>query len=306
MNRIFSHGKLLLTSEYVILDGALALGVPTKLGQEMLIDENLSFCNIINWEAYHQGKKWLDIQIDYLNWKILSTNSIHNANFILEILKNIQALSSTKLQGNASYNIKTNLQFPHNFGLGSSSTLIANLAKWSEVDAFELNTMFFGGSGYDIVIAMEEHAILYQIIDNQRKITKIDFCPSFKNDLIFIYLNRKQNSREGIDLFKSKKYLEPLSQYFSELTKKVIACKDLNTFSILMNIHEEKLSQVLNIKTAKELYFSDCPYFIKSLGAWGGDFIMSFKFDGYEKYFKQKGFYSIFDWDELILNNCKV
>ena len=31
---LFSPGKLLLTSEYVVLDGALALAVPTQWGQE--------------------------------------------------------------------------------------------------------------------------------------------------------------------------------------------------------------------------------------------------------------------------------
>jgi len=33
----YSHGKLLLTAEYVILDGAKALALPTKFGQEMEI-----------------------------------------------------------------------------------------------------------------------------------------------------------------------------------------------------------------------------------------------------------------------------
>jgi len=34
MSRIFSPGKLMLTSEYFALDGTLVLAVPTKLGQE--------------------------------------------------------------------------------------------------------------------------------------------------------------------------------------------------------------------------------------------------------------------------------
>lgn len=34
MGSIFSPGKLLLTSEYFVLDGALALAVPTIPGQE--------------------------------------------------------------------------------------------------------------------------------------------------------------------------------------------------------------------------------------------------------------------------------
>lgn len=39
MNTIFSHGKLLLSSEYVILDGALALAIPTQMGQSFSFEE---------------------------------------------------------------------------------------------------------------------------------------------------------------------------------------------------------------------------------------------------------------------------
>ena len=53
MSPIFSPGKLLLTSEYVVLDGALALAVPTKWGQEFFFDEINDDKSTIFWEAYH-------------------------------------------------------------------------------------------------------------------------------------------------------------------------------------------------------------------------------------------------------------
>ena len=53
-------------------------------------------------------------------------------------------------------------------------------------------------------------------------------------------------------------------------------------------------------KTSKEKYFENCPVFIKSLGAWGGDFVMSRKFSGFEDYFSGKGFSTVFEWNELI------
>ena len=68
-----------------------------------------------------------------------------------------------------------------------------------------------------------------------------------------------------------------------------------------MNLHEKKLSQFLELKTVKEIHFPDYPVFIKSLGAWGGDFVMSKKFDGYQKYFTKKGFKNVFTWQDLIL-----
>ena len=120
----FSTGKLLLTSEYVILDGALALAVPTRLGQEFSCEENTTAPHHILWEAFHQNKPWLKIKINYKNWKIIETNIPSSAQFILKTLQIIQKLSLDKFKDKTSYHIKTNLQFPANFGWGSSSTQI--------------------------------------------------------------------------------------------------------------------------------------------------------------------------------------
>ena len=67
-----------------------------------------------------------------------------------------------------------------------------------------------------------------------------------------------------------------------------------------MEVHESKLSKFLGIETVKEKHFENCPVFVKSLGAWGGDFVMSTKFNGFEDYFKEKGFSVIFDYQNLI------
>jgi len=55
MNAIFSPGKLMLTSEYFAIDGALVLAVPTKLGQEFFFEEKEDGKLLIFWEAYHSG-----------------------------------------------------------------------------------------------------------------------------------------------------------------------------------------------------------------------------------------------------------
>ena len=301
MNYFFSHGKLLLTSEYMILDGALALAIPTQFGQKLTIQEIEDAQSLIIWESLCQNQLWVKTKINYKNWKILESNLTDSALFIMNIIKEIQKLSSDKFKKNTSYLIKSNLQFPQNFGLGSSSTLLTNLAKWAKINPFELNENILGGSGYDIAVAQNSSAILYQVKDKIRHIENINFSPKFKNELLFIHLNQKQNSREGIKLYHSKNKSQQLIQEFSEITKSIVQCNDINSFSELINLHEKKLSQFLGLKTAKEIYFSDCPVFIKSLGAWGGDFVMSKKFDGYQKYFTQKGFKNVFTWQNLIL-----
>ena len=98
-NHIFSPGKLLITSEYFVLDGALALAVPTRLGQDFYSEEEKDGASMVFWEALHENKPWLSIQLDYKNWEIVQTNLPESAAFILKVLQNVQKLSTEKLQG---------------------------------------------------------------------------------------------------------------------------------------------------------------------------------------------------------------
>lgn len=289
----------MLTSEYFAIDGALVLAVPTKLGQEFFFEAKEDGKSLIFWEAYHQNKFWLKAVIDYKNWQVLETNIPSSAEFIVKTLMNVQQLSNIKFKSNLTYHLKTNLQFPADYGLGSSSTLMNNLAEWAEIDPFHLNTISLGGSGYDIAVAKEKSAVLFQS-KPEIKYEKVDFNPSFKNELIFIHLNQKQDSREGINFYKSKKKSPELVNEFSDITKKIMLCNELENFSELMMIHECKIADFLEISTVKEKFFSDCPSFVKSLGAWGGDFVMSAKFGGFKDYFWEKGFSTVFEWENII------
>ena len=290
----------MLTSEYFAVDGALVLAVPTKLGQEFFFEEKQDGQSLIFWEAYHQNKPWLKAVIDYKKWQILETNITTSAEFILKTLKNVQNLSETKFKINDSYFLKTNLQFPSDYGLGSSSTLMNNLAEWSNINPFQLNTLMLGGSGYDIAVANAKSAVLFR---NKPEIhfEKVNYNPPFKDQLIFIHLNQKQDSREGINHYKSKNKSQEMVSGFSNLTKKILICDELENFSQLMMLHEQRISKFIEIPTVKTLYFNDCPTFVKSLGAWGGDFVMSSKFEGFQDYFSGKGFTTIFEWGDLIL-----
>ncbi|MBV8324734.1 GYDIA family GHMP kinase [Chryseobacterium sp.] len=299
MNAIFSPGKLMLTSEYFAIDGALVLAVPTRLGQEFFFEEIDNGQSLIRWEAYHQNILWLTAVIDYRDWQILETNIPSSAEFIVKTLKNVQQLSDIQFKNDFTYHVKTNLQFPSDFGLGSSSTLMNNLAEWAKIDPFHLNTVSLGGSGYDIAVAKEKAAVLFR---NQPEIRyeKVNFNPSFKNELIFIHLNQKQDSREGIRLYKSKTRSQKQVDEFSDITKKILLCSELEKFSELMVIHEHKIADFLEIPTVKDRLFPDCPVFIKSLGAWGGDFVMSSKFGDYKNYFWEKGFTTVLEWSDII------
>ena len=57
--------------------------------------------------------------------------------------------------------MNTHLEFPRDWGLGSSSTLINNVAQWAQVDPFELHFKVSNGSGYDIACAKRRYPIVY-------------------------------------------------------------------------------------------------------------------------------------------------
>ena len=299
MGGIFSPGKLMLTSEYFAMDGALVLAVPTQLGQEFFYEEKDDEKSLIFWEAHHQNKLWLKAVIDYRKWRVIETNIPSSAEFILKTLKNVQALSEIKFKNNFTYYLKTNLQFPADYGLGSSSTLMTNLAEWAKIDPFHLNKISLGGSGYDIAVAKEQSAVLFQSVP-EIKYEKVNFNPPFKDDLIFLHLNQKQDSREGINFYRSKNKSQKLVDEFSDITRNVLLCNELEKFSELMLIHEQKISDFLEIPTVSDRFFADCPVFVKSLGAWGGDFVMTSKFDGFKDYFWGKDFKTIFEWSGII------
>lgn len=300
MSKVFSPGKLLLTSEYVVLDGALALAVPTKLGQELSYSELTTKGHQVEWRALHEGELWLHCVIDYEENKVISTNREKEAEFVLKVVGEVKKLSSVRMQHGESYQLWTNLEFPSNYGLGSSSTLMNNLSEWAQIDPFVLNENSLGGSGYDIAVAREKAPLLYQLTSEGRKVEKVNLDFGFKDSLLLVHLGKKQDSREGIKQYRSKRIDPALIEEFSALTWEVLSCDSLNVFEDLMLIHEEKIASFLGIATVKETLFNDVPVFVKSLGAWGGDFVLTRKFEGFEEYFREKGFHTILEWSDLV------
>ena len=73
----YGHGKLLITGEYFVLDGALALAVPTKFGQSLRVKELNSSDNILYWIALdNTGKPWLQLTFDKENFTCLDSSTV--------------------------------------------------------------------------------------------------------------------------------------------------------------------------------------------------------------------------------------
>ncbi|MEL1243743.1 GYDIA family GHMP kinase [Flavobacterium sp. DGU11] len=299
----YSNGKLLLTGEYTVLDGAVALALPTSFGQYLDIEELAD--GIIQWKSLDSdGSVWLKAEIPQAAIFENRQDGTPETNTLINILHEARKANPSVLDGNTGLNITTRLTFPRNWGLGSSSSLINNIAQWFGIDAFQLLNNSFGGSGYDIACAQNITPILYSLEDGRPVVKPISFDPVFANNLYFVYLNRKQNSRQAIAAYRDKRdEIVPVISEINSLTYAIAEASNLSKFASLLERHEEMMSGVLKMPTVKEALFPDFNGTVKSLGAWGGDFVLAVSDEDPTTYFRTKGFGIVVPYREMILRS---
>lgn len=270
------------------------MAVPTVLGQSMQVRDGES--EVLQWRATDEkGKEWFSASFIASGLEIKSSTDKHIAQSLRNILLKAKAENSEFEPLGKSINMQ--LEFPRNWGLGSSSTLICNIAKWAEVDAFALSDASFGGSGVDIAVGMVGSELIYQ---RPPAWDSFVWNPPFKDKLWFIHLNRKQDSRESIGSFDSTKLGPQDLEQFSRWTEIISKCSDLDEFQFILSQHENRLSEILGITRIKDQYFSDYSQLIKSLGGWGGDFVLAVGEQAQMNYFKEKGFDTIIPFKQMV------
>ncbi len=296
----YSPGKLLITSEYCVLDGAKALALPTKKGQWMKIEPIAE--PLIHWKSYtHTNTLWINAFFSIKNFDPVEANGteLFLIDRIQMILKTMRALNPEFCS--TGYRVTTTLEFNQQWGLGSSSTLIYNLSQWAQVNPFELLDKTFGGSGYDVAVAKAKQSIYYTRNEYNPTIEPVCFNPPFKKELFFIYLNKKQHSQKEVKAYyeRHKKLDEKFIQKINDITIAIAEAQTLSKFNDLIEEHEDLIGSLLNQSPIKKRLFHDFEGKIKSLGAWGGDFILATGLKS-PLYFKEKGFETIQMFDELI------
>ncbi|MBT8303985.1 MAG: GHMP kinase [Bacteroidia bacterium] len=309
MHYFYSHGKLLLTSEYVVLDGALSLSLPTKKGQSLTI-EALSE-PLIDWTSLDdEGNVWFEqtfsmdqiISVSGLNHDYPRSIGKNILDTLIGLLGKAKSLNPSFLSQRHGFKVTTTLEFPRDWGLGSSSTLINNIADWAQLDAFELLESTFKGSGYDIACARSNGPITYQLNGKKRITKEVSFQPIFSKNLFFVHLNKKQDSREGILSYRTKgKVHTGTINELSDITTQILKCNSLSDFENLLIRHESIISNLIDEVPIKNRVFNDYNGAIKSLGAWGGDFILATSRNDPSEYFQSKGFHTIIPYGEMIL-----
>lgn len=287
----------------MVMEGARALALPLRYGQELSVIQDALIPRILVSSYDEKGNCWFESRFDANSLRTDDTDPVSKR--FEDLLNIIGHLKPASIMGKGLH-FTFNMDFNRKWGLGSSSTLVFLVSKWAGIDPYRVQFRLFGGSGYDIACAGAEHPIMYSRYPGP-SIDRVDFNPPFSDRLFFVYQNRKQDSREGIEHFekalqtnKSKKV-----EQFNALTDGFIKAKEQSVFNELMKAHEEEIGAMLSMQPVQQQFFPDFQGAIKSLGAWGGDFMLaSHTYDSEDEmrdYFKEKGYETVLSYSEMVL-----
>jgi len=303
-----AHGKLLLSAEYIVMHGATALAVPLKKGQSLEIKHTESNL-IFSWKAYFNNKLWFEADYDSATLKILDTSDRDMALGLKNLLEACIELMPSFQESLFRKDATTRLDFSPDYGFGSSSTLISLLAEWAEVNPLDLHFMVSEGSGYDVACALADGPISYKLRDTLPQYRHIPFRPSFHENIWFAWLGRKQATEKHLREVapRIKPGFETIYK-FSELTRAMIEARTLDEFRKVMDAHEDELSKILGMEKISSS-FRSLPGSMKSLGAWGGDFVMiatEADRETLRKYLEENGIQILYSYKELVYEKDNV
>ena len=305
LERYYSNAKLMISGEYLVLKGSVSLAVPLKLGQSLIINPRKDGNHMIEWKAWFREKLVFETEIEYSRFTVQNTNNEVMSEKLVQLLLGAQNLNPEFLKASDSCEITSRADFDLEWGLGSSSSLISNIAYWANVDPYKLNRLAFNGSGYDIACARATKPILYSIVNGLPGIEEVDFYPTFSDKLYFVFLGIKQDTRQSLKINGSR--LNDITEHeihvVSEISKHLLTARDLEEFEVYILNHEKILGDILGMMPIKYRIFPDFQGEIKSLGAWGGDFVLvTWKgtSENLTKYFTQKGYSVIYSFSEFI------
>lgn len=291
----YASGKLLLFGEYLVLRGSKSLSIPLEAGQSLKIVPNNT--NRITWDCFEGDHQWLHIVLND-EFEIVQTWDKEKAQIVVSLLKYLSTeIPHLKIVGNQ---FRFDINFHRHYGFGTSSTFISLLSQWSGIDPYILLERSFGGSGFDIATATAQTPIIYRMPGHE--ISPVHISENIQQHLLFIYTGKKQFSDKEVEVFKNIQTAPSDIQKMDKIIGSVVSCNDISEFESLMHQSEDLLSGILKYPSIKSSYFEDYSFAIKSLGAWGGDFIMAtFRNENTARdYFKEKNYQPIFNYKQLI------
>ena len=307
MKKYHAHGKLLITGEYLVLKGAIALAIPLNEGQTLSVETSNEVGLL--WRAETLNGLWFEAKYNP-NLTILESTDYKKAVDLQRmLLKSVEQDPSIHAKLNHS-SVTTMLEFDPSWGWGSSSTLLHLLEQWLGINPYQLMDETIGGSGYDIACAAANNPIFYSRTANATpQIASAHFNPPFIHQMGIVYLNKKQNSSTQVKSFlATNSPHNDLVKEISALSQKFTTTKEITAFMSIVQQHEAIIAKATGLTPVKQLLFPDFNGAIKSLGAWGGDFALFLSEEDFKtnkEWFASKGYLVAMPLEQVIVNKQK-
>ena len=301
----------MLCGEYAVTIGVEALALPVSLGQWMYVWEfdSPGGGDRLIWEAKEKdGSTWLNesfaLPLETMEAETEKSSERDRSREVLHSMLSMVAEGFWKT--GKSYRIETQLEFDRSSGLGSSSTMVANFARFAGLDAQIVQQKVFGGSGYDVAVAELGKGLVFwknaEVANWDAWKLSADLTSKWK----IVFLGKKQNSRNALADVKGKLMeIEKDDFLMHQLQQVCAAVKMANQVPMLeagLEMWQAILAMSLGLETPYQ-HFKFQPSkggLCKWLGAWGGDMLLiNDVFEESEREALKK--YKIVDWNQLVL-----
>lgn len=301
----------MLCGEYAVTIGVEALALPVSLGQWMYVWEfdSPGGGDRLIWEAKEKdGSTWLNesfaLPLETMEAETEKSSERDRSRELLHSMLSMVAEGFWKT--GKSYRIETQLEFDRSSGLGSSSTMVANFARFAGLDAQKVQQKVLGGSGYDVAVAELGKGLVFwknaEVANWDAWKLSADLTSKWK----IVFLGKKQNSRNALADVKGKLMeIEKDDFLMHQLQQVCAAVKMANQVPMLeagLEMWQAILAMSLGLETPYQ-HFKFQPTkggLCKWLGAWGGDMLLiNDVFEESEREALKK--YKIVDWNQLVL-----
>lgn len=307
-----ANAKLMISGEYLVLAGAKALAMPVGYHQSLIVKPAGNGSPQLRWRSFIQGSPWLDISFEgaHLEVKGAPSSKTENAvhfGYLRKVLMAARSLNPVFLAGNECWDAQSDISFNISWGLGSSSSLISNIADWAGVNPYALLFSISSGSGYDVACARSDTPILYTFKGRKQDpaVEAVHFNPPFSDQLYFVYRGKKQSSEQSLRDFRAEKVKPEDVALISGLSGNMASASNLKDFQEMIREHENLISAYIQQTPVKKMLFDEFPGEVKSLGAWGGDFMLAASAVAPEEiiaYFSQKGFGTVIPFRNMMIH----
>lgn len=276
----------MLCGEYAVTIGVEALAIPVVSGQWMHVWEfdSPGGGDRLIWEAKEKnGNTWLNESFS-LPLEVMDAADEKNSSErdrdrkVLHSMISLVEASFWKV--GKSYRIETQLEFERSSGLGSSSTMVANFARYAGLDAQKVQQNVFGGSGYDVAVAELGKGLVFWKNGEDSNWDAWKLSPELTSKWKIVFLGEKQNSRSALDDVKGKLIEIQKDDFLMHQLQQVCAAVKLASQVPMLEAGLEMWQAILAMSLGLETpyqYFKFQPTkggLCKWLGAWGGDMLL--------------------------------